>query len=418
MSQKQKEAVDLVEKGDNIFITGAAGTGKSHILRYLKKKYDYLHLTASTGISAINIGGQTLHSWAGLGLGNLPITEILKILFSARGVRTRKKLIMAKMLAIDEISMIPSYIFDLLNNILKIVRQNDSPFGGLQIILLGDFLQLPPVERENKEESKFCFESESWQEANIKYIELNDTFRQKEEKLITLLNNVRFGRLTGDDIKMLDSCKNKIDDNILPMDPIILGTHNYQIEKINSEKLIKLKTETKTYTAKFSGDEKKIDFLKRNCIAKEELIIKINSQVMMLKNTYSEDGIMNGSIGNVVAFGESGFPIVKFSNGKEIEISPAKWTIERFDEEIGEVVIEAEMLQIPLLLAWAITVHKSQGMTLEKVKCSLSKSFTEGQVYVALSRVKTLDGLFLDNFNIDGIMANEKVIEFYKKNIL
>ena len=416
LSETQRLAVDKIAEGKNVFITGPAGTGKSYLLNYIKEEYkkNSLHITASTGIAAINVGGQTLHSWAGLGLGNLPLNEILRNILSVKGTHLRKKLRNAKMLAIDEISMISADIFDMLNNLLKVVRQNNAPFGGIQLILFGDFLQLPPVNKENKEVF-FCFESEAWQEANIEMITLKEIFRQSDKDLVNLLNNLRFGEITKYDVELLRS-RYKQEDNDKLFEATILGTHNIQVEKINIKKLENIENQEKTFKAKFDGKPEKIEFLKKNCIAPEQLVLKIGAQVMMLKNTFSKEGIINGSIGIVRSFDKrKGYPVVEFSNGAVLTITPEEWCVSKFNENTAEVEIEAMMVQIPLVLSWAITVHKSQGMTLEKIRCNLGNAFAEGQVYVAVSRVKTLQGLFIDSFNINNVKANKKVIEFYKK---
>lgn len=418
LSESQRLAVDKIAEGKNVFITGPAGTGKSFLLNYIKDEYrdSSLHITASTGISAINVGGQTLHSWAGLGLGTMPINEILRNICSAKGIHMRKKLKSAKMLAIDEISMISANIFDLLNELLKAVRNNQEPFGGIQLILFGDFLQLPPVNKENCE-TFFCFESNAWAEANIDMVVLREIYRQSDQELVNMLNNLRFGDVTKHDIELLRS-RFKQEDPDKTFEATILGTHNIQVERINVAKLKDLNAYEKTFKAKFEGKTEKIEFLKKNCIASENLTLKIDSQVMMLKNTYAKEGIMNGSIGIIRSFdSKKGYPVVEFTNGSFITIAPEEWCIEKFNENTAKVEVEAMMIQIPLILAWAITVHKSQGMTLEKIKCNLGSAFAEGQVYVAVSRVKTLKGLFIESFNINNIKANKKVIEFYNKNI-
>ncbi len=418
LSESQRLAVDKIAEGRNVFITGPAGTGKSFLLNYIKEEYrdNSLHVTASTGISAINVGGQTLHSWAGLGLGNMPINEILRNICSAKGIHMRKKLRAAKMLAIDEISMISANIFDLLNELLKAVRNSREPFGGIQLILFGDFLQLPPVNRENCE-TFFCFESNAWAEADIDMVVLKEIYRQSDHELVNMLNNLRFGDVTKHDIELLRS-RFRQEDPDKTFEATILGTHNIQIERINAAKLKDLNAYEKTFKAKFDGKPEKIEFLKKNCIASENLTLKIGSQVMMLKNTYAKEGIMNGSIGIIRSFdNKKGYPVVEFTNGSYITVAPEEWCIEKFNENTAKVEVEAMMIQIPLILAWAITVHKSQGMTLEKIKCNLGSAFAEGQVYVAVSRVKTLNGLFIESFNINNIKANKKVIEFYNKNM-
>jgi ATP-dependent DNA helicase PIF1 len=417
LSEDQKQAVYAVEDGESIFVSGSAGTGKSYLLQYLKTNYSDsgLHITASTGIAAVNVGGQTLHSWAAIGLGNLPPEQIIENLFSAKFSRVRRKLKLAKMLAIDEISMISAPIFDLINDLLKAVRQNEKPFGGLQLILFGDFLQLPPINKERQSSDyQFCFQSKAWKELNPKPIMLETVFRQKDQSFVKLLNNIRFGEIDEDDISVLKSRIN-LPDKISTIKPTILASHNAQVDAINQIELKKITHNSEKFSAKFSGDSAKIDFLKKNCLAGEILELKIGAQVMMLKNTYQKEGVINGSLGVIKEFSKkSNYPIVEFNNGALLTISPEIWSLEKFDTEKREIVVEAEMSQVPLLLAWAMTIHKSQGMTLDKVKCDLSKVFADGQIYVALSRVKTLEGLYIDGLDFDRIKTNKEIIEFYR----
>ncbi len=419
LSEEQKQAVYAVEDGESIFISGSAGTGKSYLLQYLKANYSDsgLHITASTGIAAVNVGGQTLHSWAAIGLGNLPSEQIIENLFSAKFSRVRRKLKLAKMLAIDEISMISAPVFDLINELLKAIRQSEKPFGGLQLILFGDFLQLPPVNREGQlaNDYQFCFQSNAWQELNPKAIMLKTVFRQEDKAFVKLLNNIRFGKLDEEDIITLKSRIN-LPDKVSAIKPAILASHNAQVEAINQDHLKKIASNSQVFSAKFSGDSTKIDFLRKNCLAGEKLELKVGAQVMMLKNTYQKEGVINGSLGVIKEFAKkTNHPIVEFNNGAVLTIAPEIWALEKFDVEKREIVTEAEMSQVPLLLAWAMTIHKSQGMTLDKVKCDLSKVFADGQIYVALSRVKTLEGLFIDGLDFNRIKANRDIVDFYNR---
>jgi ATP-dependent DNA helicase PIF1 len=412
ISQEKRAIIDAIAEGRNVFITGVAGTGKSYTLNLIREQFEDkgLHITASTGIAAVQIGGKTLHSWAGLGTGAAPLEEILASLFSGRGSRLRRKLKNAKMLAIDEISMISGELFDMLNEILKQVRGRQAPFGGLQLILVGDFLQLPPVSRT---ERQFCFESQAWQEANPQIFMLQEVFRQEDERFIDLLNHIRSGSLSEAHLQLLEERRNlPITDEIRPT---VLCTHNYQAEEINSRQMATLTGKGKKYVMKGSGDENSLAFLRRNCLAAEELVLKAGAQVMMLKNTFYKEGISNGSLGIVEDFTDKGFPVVRFTNGKKIAIDPDEWLAEEYNSEERVMVVKASVRQIPLLPAWAITVHKSQGMTLERVECDLGSAFEEGQVYVALSRVKSLDGLYLKHFRPELIKANAKVVDFYEK---
>ncbi len=417
LSADQKQAVYDIEDGESIFVSGSAGTGKSFLLQYLKANYcdAGLHITASTGIAAVNVGGQTLHSWAAIGLGNLPAEQIIENLLSAKFSRVRRKLKMAKMLAIDEISMISAPVFDLINDLLKTIRQNDQPFGGLQLILFGDFLQLPPVNRDRQmaNDYQFCFQSRAWQELNPKMVLLQTVFRQEDNNFVQLLNNIRFGKINENDITTLKS-RIGLPEEVSAIKPTILASHNAQVDAVNRLELKKISNNSQNFAAKFSGNSTKIEFLRKNCLANEDLELKVGAQVMMLKNTYQKEGVINGSIGVIKEFSKkSNYPIVEFNNGKILTIAPEIWALEKFDVEKREIIVEAEMSQVPLLLAWAITIHKSQGMTLDKVKCDLSKVFADGQIYVALSRVRSLEGLYIDGLDFNRIKANPEIVEFY-----
>ena len=413
LSQEQKTAVDLIENYCNVFITGSAGTGKSYLIQYLKKNLNdrIFHITATTGIASINIGGTTIHSWASIGIEEIPILEVAKKILSAEGTHTRKKIQNADTLIIDEISMLSKSTFENLNLLLQLVRGNQKPFGGIQLILFGDFFQLPPVKSD-----EYCFESEVWQQSDIEVVLLKKNFRQQQENFLTLLNHIRYGNITANDIKIINSRFTECNDKIFK--PTIITTHNFTAETINNKHLNDIAEKSFLFEAKFKGDKNKIEVLRRNCIAKENLTLKIGSQVMMLKNTYHKDGIINGSTGIVKSFVKkrNGYlPVVQFENGVELEIKYDVWEIGKFNSQLGRFEVEATMEQIPLILAWAITVHKSQGMSLDKIECDLAKSFADGQIYVALSRVRNLEGLFIKSFNKNCIKTNQKVVEFYKE---
>ncbi len=415
LSANQLDIVNKFEAGKNIFITGSAGCGKSFLLNHLKINYakDGLAVTASTGIAAVNIGGSTIHSWAGIGLGNLPAEEIAKNLFSAKFARLRKKIIQTKALAIDEISMISPQTLDLLDQVLRHVRQNDKVMGGLQILFFGDFLQLPPINN-FANDIDFCFNSRCWHELNLEICNLNEKFRQKNQNFVKILDNLRFGELDEEDILTLKSRVNAKDHN-LAIKPTILTTHNFKVEKINQFYLKNIVADEVIYKAKYSGTQSKVDLLKKNCIAPETLRLKMGAQVMMTKNTYQKDGVINGSLGIVKGFSlKKKYPIVEFNNGVELTISPEEWSIENFDNTKKELVQEAVVAQIPLILAWAITIHKSQGLTLDKISCDLSDVFSPGQAYVALSRAKTLEGVFIEKIDFKKIISAKKAKEFYQ----
>jgi ATP-dependent exoDNAse (exonuclease V) alpha subunit len=403
--------LNAIRAKHNVCITGAAGTGKSFLLQMVKEHFSHVHITASTGVAAVNVGGVTIHSWAGIGKASFPPEEIAKFINSGPGTKIRRQIKKAKLLAIDEISMISAQVFNLLNQVFQLVRENEQPFGGIQIVILGDFFQLPPVSHDNHVD--FCFSSDAWDEADFKIFELAEIFRQSDLRFIQLLNNMRRAALNEEDLDLLHGRQNL---NILEEhNPTILVTHNYQAEKINIDKLRTLDAEEK-YAFKMSekGKDNAVAFLKKNCLAQEELVLKLGAQVMMLKNSLQKQGIINGSIGIIIGFSrKEHLPMVKFRNGEICVVAPEEWNVEVFNEMTQEKEITGSIKQLPLILAWAITIHKSQGMTLDNVLCDLSNIFAEGQAYVALSRVKSLDGLYLKGFKASALKVNKQVLEFY-----
>lgn len=406
LSSEQQKIIEAVELGKNIFVTGVAGTGKSFVLKHLKEHYGKkLQITASTGIAAVHVGGITLHSWAGLGLGDRSADDIADDILFNRKVLYRIR--NAKILAIDEVSMIKADLFDLFNEVLQIIRGDDAPFGGLQILLFGDFLQLPPVVRYGESlDGNFVFDSLAWQNANLETFFLRESFRQTDKRFLELLHNIRFGEMTEDDLDVLNSRTDLYDHEEIK--PTRLTTHNNQADVINQRELGNIKSKEELFRRQETGNKQRLQFLRKNCLAPEELTLKIGAQVMMLKNSFQEKGVVNGSLGFVTDFSAERFPLVEFQNGQVLEIKPEEWAIEEDYKTIASII------QVPLRLAWAITVHKSQGMTLEKIRCQLGNAFSEGQVYVALSRVKNLDGLFLDSFNPSLVKVNRKVVTFYR----
>ncbi len=419
LSSEKKLIIDYLTKQENIFVTGSAGTGKSFLLNFIKKYFSdqNLAITASTGIAAVNISGSTIHSWSGIGLANLPASQIAKNIFSAKRSKLRKKILQTKILAIDEISMLSADIFDKLDQVLRIVRDDNSPMGGLQLLLFGDFLQLPPISKYGEEKSRFCFESQCWQELDLNIFNLEEVFRQQDSNFTSLLNQLRFGKINEENRQILLSRTTAKDKNIA-IKPTILTSHNKKAEDINQAMLNDIPNQSKSFTAEYFGNENKIEQLQKNCIAPKLLHIKVGAQVMMTKNTYQKEGIINGSLGVVEGFSpKKSYPIVRFSNGTTIAIKTEEWLIEKYDEEKKQLICEAGMVQIPLILAWAITIHKSQGLTLEKVSCDLSNIFSPGQAYVALSRAKSLDGVFIKSINFNRINADPQAIQFYRNKL-
>jgi ATP-dependent exoDNAse (exonuclease V) alpha subunit len=231
------------------------------------------------------------------------------------------------------------------------------------------------------------------------------------------LNNIRIGKISENDKKILDSRIKKFDPHSF-IKPTILTTHNQKVENVNHQFLKQIPDKEFIFDAKYQGEDSKIEFLKKNCLAYQRLVLKVGAQVMMIKNTLSKEGIINGSIGVIRDFSiKKNYPIVEFANSKTFTIVPEEWQVEKFDHDLGTTKIEASLSQIPLILAWAITIHKSQGLTLDKISCDLSNCFSPGQAYVALSRAKNIEGIFIESLNYSKIYANQEAVEFYNKII-
>jgi ATP-dependent DNA helicase PIF1 len=416
LSLLQQTAVNYFLLGENVFVSGGAGCGKSYLINFLKNTYSQLGLeiTSSTGISAVNIGGSTIHSWAGIGLANQSLEHILENFSSFKFSKIKQRIKTTNCLIIDEISMISAEVFDLLNQVLQNIRKNPKPMGGLQILLFGDFLQLPPVSNDRKN-TNYCFNSQTWQDLNLKNIILDQSFRQSDAKFIEILNHIRFGNINNE-VKEILTSRINICDTSPAIKPTILTTHNQKADEINQQFLQKINSETKSFCATYKGNENKIAFLKKNCLAYENLTLKIGAQVMMIKNSLQKEGVVNGSIGIVKDFSnKKNYPIVEFANQKSYPIVAETWNIEQINLTTKKIEIQASLTQIPLVLAWSITIHKSQGLTLDKIKCDLDYVFDEGQAYVALSRARFLEGVFIDSINFNKITANKQAIQFYQK---
>lgn len=408
---------DLIKKNKNIFITGHAGTGKSYILNQIKEIFPKVVITSTTGIAAVNVKGQTLHSWAGVGICNNTIAQTVEKILKKSSLKNQIQ--KCKILAIDEISMLDVRTFEYVNEVLKQVRSCSEPFGGIQVIFIGDFFQLPPVEKEENVEKKYCFESQLWNDLDLHTILLTKNYRQNEENLITALANMRVNSLTEKDIELLKTREN-INTNSLENALHIFAT-NYEADNYNSQKFMSIQSpEYKLYAIDgiYKGEElieqptnareehilKRIDVV---CRAEKSISLKVNARVMLLINLDFDKGLINGSCGNVLEIDDD-YIMILFDNGVTSKIK-------RHDFEFynNEVLI-AIRRQFPLRLAYGITIHKSQGMSLDKLVVDCSKIFEKGQAYVALSRIKTLEGLYLRNFNPYKVMVDEKVVEFYK----
>ena len=422
----------LIEEKRNIFVTGGAGTGKSYILNKLREKYkDKLHITSTTGISAINVNGQTIHSWAGIGIGNKPVEETIRKIKSNGPLY--RKFILCDMLAIDEISMLDNKTLDYISDVLKGVRCINKPFGYIQVLFFGDFFQLPPV-RSNVESKNFCFNSKTWKELDLVPIILNETKRQSDEKLISVLNNIRLGKSTNTKL-FYEREVSSVD--AVPSDILRIFGTNSNADFYNLKCFSQIKTQKFVYEAKDelycydsedksnigieiyknpSFSDKAIPFydlnlykqFNENCKAPFKLELKQGCRVMLLHNINVEKGLANGTCGTVIDLNED-YIKVKFDNEIVEVIEPVDFEYKKDGDK------KIKRTQYPLRLAYGITIHKSQGMTFDKLVVDFSKIFDYGQAYVALSRTRTLNGLYIYNFDPRKIIASDEVVEFYKE---
>ena len=430
-----KKVLTLLENGENVFLTGFAGTGKSYILNKLKNKLKKnLTITSTTGIAAVNVKGQTLHSWAGIGLcRNTIFNTVEKI---KKRPSQYRQILNCKILAVDEISMLNIEAFEYVNEVLKSVRECDKPFGGIQVLFIGDFFQLPPVEgvgvnragvnavgvndrNYGIEERRYCFDSPLWEELNLQNVILKKNYRQSEENFITALAHMRENCLDASDIQLLNTRCTDMDTyetDILHIFSTNEEANRYNITKFNmiEEPVRIFRAEDGVYRGnKFVTEELTesenyiLEIFSKNCRAEKEIALKSGARVMLLVNMDFNKGLINGACGIIQSFAENGIEI-KFDNGVAANIP--KNTFEYYYNDR----VVAERVQYPLKLAYGITIHKSQGMTLDRLVVDCAKIFERGQAYVAMSRVKTLEGLYIKNFEPAKVLVDSKVAKFYE----
>ena len=405
----------LLKNGENVFLTGFAGTGKSYILNKLKEYFKKkLTITSTTGIAAVNVKGQTLHSWAGVGLcRNTVYNTVEKI--KKRPTQYRQ-IMNCKILAVDEISMLNIEAFEYINEVLREVRECNDPFGGIQVIFIGDFFQLPPVEKEG-EIRHYCFDSPVWDKLGLKNVVLKKNYRQNEENFITALAHMRENCLEVEDIELLKTrCVENEDADILHIFSTNEEANRYNFAKFNMiDEPVKLfyaedgvYRGSKLVTEGFTESENYIlEIFSKNCRAEKEIALKLGARVMLLVNMDFNKGLINGACGVIQGFNQDTISI-KFDNGIVSNIPKHK-----FEYYYNERVV-AERMQYPLKLAYGITIHKSQGMTLDRLVVDCARIFERGQSYVAMSRVKTLEGLYLKNFEPEKVLVDNHVAEFYE----
>jgi len=421
----REDAIKALETGENIFLTGNAGAGKTYLIKeFAKKSKRNVALTATTGIAALNLGGETVHRFLGIGITTRPeqadpiIKKLNKFKTSTKPWEKAKWNILNSLdtLVIDETSMLRRDQFELIEIVLSSIKNNPKPFGGVQIILVGDFFQLPPVVTPTQEKqfidlkNPYCFQSVLWSYGKFSSINLTTNYRQSDKTFLQMLDNIRVGNIT-DEINraMKDRIDKKFDTDIKP---IKLFPYKVDVATENKSCLTSIKEPKYVSEATYTGKPVDIEILKKDTPAEDKLFFCKGAQIMMLTNDPT-DRWVNGSMGIVIDVDPV---LIKLANGSVIAPDLQKWervihklTLGKWKQEVV-----ATMTQYPFKLAYATTIHKSQGLTLDYVDLDISSCFVPGQAYVALSRVKSLDGLNLKSWNEKAIMADPRVLRFYK----
>ena len=395
LSPDQNVCWSALVRGTNLFVTARAGAGKSFLIEFIKKNYKgRVLVTASTGIAANNVGGRTLHSQFLINPNDPnPVESAGRITGTKREFQISK----SRLLIIDEISMVSDSLLNCVSEICKIVRNSSKPFGGMQVAFFGDFLQLPPVFKGNSANDKICWGCDCWNESKVKTMLLTSNFRQKgDDVFYKLLTRLRYNKLSQSDIQCLGSRNLPADDKAMR-----LFSTNAEVDSYNSKKFNGLDKSTEhSYMATSFGDDNLIRGYWKDSLIPEYLTLRIGARVMMCKNKdVSGDYLFNGSLGEVTGFDDLGNPIVNFDSGivYTIELETIFQVNEKGDDGIIKTLARIDAL--PLRLAWACTIHKVQGITVDSALIDCARMFMYGQVYVAVSRVKSLDGLYLHNFS-------------------
>ncbi len=398
----QGEALTILKTGANVFLTGEPGSGKTHTINqfveWLRASGIEPSVTAATGIAATHVGGMTLHSWSGIGIAeSLSQADVDRIASKEHIARRIQK---AKVLIIEEISMLSATTFEMAEAVCREVRRVDKPFGGLTVILVGDFFQLPPIARGR--EVKFAYASKVWRELNLITCYLTEQYRQDDSEFLGVLSAIRSGNV--EELHYEELVRRRRDPSELPQDAPKLFSHNADVDRINAAELAKLKGTSKKFMMSSKGKDSFVEGLKRGCLSPEVLELKEGAAVMFTKNS-PQGKFVNGTLGIVSGWDASGMPLVKTKDGLNISTEPMEWQL----EEQGKV--RASVSQIPLRLAYAMTVHKSQGMSMDAAVIDLSKAFEYGQGYVALSRVRRLSGVYLMGLNQRALEVHPEILE-------
>jgi len=415
LTKDQKKFFKAFFTRQNVFLTGEAGTGKSYCIEILQRYCQtigvFVAKTATTGVAALNIGGQTIHSWAGLGLADNTLEQIKRDAYKNK--KARERIMGASVLIVDEISMASADLLNKLEGVMRHVRMNTEAFGGVKVILCGDANQLPFVAKGSGDQLKFFFESEAWQNGKFCPAMLKEQKRQDETSpFYKMLSKLRMGNTSE-----LDILKPRHNAPIEGHpDPVRIYCLNRQVDEYNAKRYAELKTLERVFVGTVHGDAKQKEQFERNCPAPIVLKLKIGAKVMLLKNLDTEHGFVNGSVGVVKSFAPTAVEVDFGKYGCAI-IEADKWEIkEQVADVTGELKykVAATFAQIPLKLCWAVTIHRAQGQTLDAALVELNGAFEAGQHYVALSRVRQLEHLSVVPFSHDRVRVHPACVEFYK----
>jgi ATP-dependent DNA helicase PIF1 len=411
----QAQALKILATGANVFLTGEPGSGKTYTINqyvsFLRSHGIEPAITASTGIAATHINGITIHSWSGIGIKEkLNKAELNSI---AGNDYVLKRIGPAKVLIIDEISMLGPDTLQMIDSVCREIKKNNLPFGGIQVVLVGDFFQLPPVVKKSynefsqenlfgEESARFCYDSSIWRQAEFITCYLTEQHRQDDSDFLELLSKIRNNNFDELSLQIIKQRKTDLI-NVPPQAPK-LYSHNFDVDTINDRMLAKISSQAQFFPMLTKGHEALIKVMKKGCLSPEQLYLKVGAAVMFTKNNPKE-GYVNGTLGIIEGFcQETELPIVCLRNGRKVTVDYAEWVV----EEDGR--IRGRISQIPLRLAWAITIHKSQGISLDEAVIDLSKVFEFGQGYVALSRVRRLEGIYLLGWNERAFQVDEEIL--------
>lgn len=412
----QSQALNILKTGANVFLTGEPGAGKTHTVNeyveYLRAREIEPAITAATGIAATHIGGTTVHSWSGIGIREKLDNSDLNNIADNKYVRKRLK--NTNVLIVDEVSMLSADTLDMVDAVCRRIRQDQRPFGGLQVVLVGDFFQLPPIVKNdrtleaqakllNEQHSAFAYNSSAWARADLNICYITEQYRQDDKDFLDLLTAIRRNNFDDSHLSLIIKRVTKTPD--IPSDVTKLYSHNVNVDRMNETMLSRLDGKSRIFEMTGNGRGTLTEVLQRSCLSPDILSLKVGATVMFTKNNLRE-GFANGTLGQVIGFDEEiGYPIVKTRQGKNIVVEPMDWLM----EENGKII--AQITQVPLRLAWAITIHKSQGMSMDAAVMDLSGVFEFGQGYVALSRVRRLSGLYLLGWNAKVFQVHPEILE-------